>query len=119
MTTVWANKTNAIKHVVLTKTNGEQVMFKEGDFITYVGRPDGVRIVEIVGKYSEDGPRGFKYLPWRVEENRWATPQWSMRGDPRYVICRPTGLPYFGQHIDWESVDLGIMPAEGETTCCV
>jgi hypothetical protein len=119
MTTTWANKTDANKTILLTKTSGEQVTFKEGDFITYDGRETGVKVVEIVGKYSEDGPRGFKYLPWRQEQKRWATPQWSMKGDPRYNICMPTGAPYFGQHINWDSVELGVMPAEGEITCSI
>ena len=73
-----------------------------GDCIIYNGRELPIRIDKIAG--SEEGPIGFEYLPWRGE--RWGTPTITLRGNPRFIICPPTGLPHYGQHIDWESIQI-------------
>lgn len=76
-----------------------------GDFITYEGRTDtGVIITKIYGYEEESGPRCFTYLPWRDEYGRWATRQFSLRGDPRSIICYPEGSHHYGQHIDWSTI---------------
>ena len=68
------------------------------DCIIWEGRSEYVKIVDVIGDDSTIGPRGFIYLPWR-NEGRWATPQFSLRGDPRFVIVYPSGTPHYGLHI--------------------
>ena len=77
-----------------------------GDFITYEGRPDGVRIEQFTHKKSDPrGPIGFVYLPWRAE-GKWATPIFNLRGNPRHIIAYPVGIDNYGEHIDWNNVKL-------------
>ena len=98
MTQVWLDATkNAI---VVTKHNGTTLIIQVGDSITYTGRELGVKVELFVGG---EGPIGMEYLPFR-EDGRFATPVFSMRGNPHFIICRPTGLSHYGQHIDWDSV---------------
>ena len=89
MTSTWNNAERT--EILLTKTDGSTLILKKGDFITYEGHELGVRIETLVGR--EEGPIGITYLPWR-----------GLRGDARFLICRPTGLPHFGIHPNWESV---------------
>jgi hypothetical protein len=98
MTSTWNNVDRT--EILLTKADGSQVTIRKGDYISYEGHELGVRIESLCGR--EEGPIGITYLPWRGE--RWATPQFSFRGDARFLICRPTGLPHFGIHPNWETV---------------
>jgi hypothetical protein len=98
MTSTWNNADRT--EILLTKADGSQVTIKKGDYIAYEGHELGVRIEALCGR--EEGPIGITYLPWRGE--RWATPQFSFRGDARFLICRPTGLPHFGIHPNWDTV---------------
>jgi hypothetical protein len=112
--TEWHIKPESIQH---TNKNGDVLILKVGQFITYEGRLDDVRIEEFT--YSNSGPIGFIYLPWRGE--RWGTPAISLRGNPRHVICYPHGYSHYGQHINWETVKLvngGICP-EMKTTSII
>lgn len=102
---------------ILTKESNEIITLKIGDFITYKGRPEdskGVRIQEFTWKSSDDrGPIGLIYLPWRTKENCWATVAWSIKGNPRHLIAFPVGVVHYGQHVEWETVELmngGICP---------
>lgn len=80
------------------------IILKLGDCIIYKSREFPVRIEKFVGYQEDSGPIGFEYLPWRGE--RWGTPTWGIRGNPRFIICPPTGLPHYGQHIEWETVEI-------------
>ncbi len=78
-------------------------LFTVGDYVTFEGRNGtGVLITDIIGS-EEEGPKGITYLPFRDCENRWATPVYSLRGDPRFLICPPGGSLHYGLHIPWET----------------
>ena len=98
-TITWDNYPNSIQ--VHTKANN--IILKIGDCIIYSTREYPVRIDKFAGK-DDVGPIGFEYLPWRGD--RWATPTFGLRGNPRFIICPPTGLPHYGQHIDWDSIEI-------------
>jgi hypothetical protein len=86
--------------------NNNTIILKIGDCIIYKSRELPVRIDQFIG-YRDDpnsGPLGFEYLPWRGD--RWGTPTWGLRGNPRFIICPPTGLPHYGQHIEWDTVQI-------------
>ena len=102
MTTVWHNAPTSVLH---TKRNGNKLILNVGDCILYEGRDLPVRIEKFTG---DKEVMGFIYLPWRGE--RWATPVFSMRGDARHMICYPWGLEHYGQHMNWESVELAVNP---------
>jgi hypothetical protein len=89
---------------ILIKANSERLVLTVGDFITYKGRPDGVRIESFTHSTKEVGPIGMTYLPWRAEEGRWASLSYSIRGNNRHAIASPYGIRHFGEHIDWDSV---------------
>lgn len=76
----------------------DPLVLSPGDCITWDGRNDYVKIVEVFGYETEVGPCGFTYLPYR-EDGRWASPAWCLRGDARFVICYPAGTPHYGLHI--------------------
>lgn len=97
MTSTWNNAERT--EILLTKADGSTLVLKKGDKIKYDGHELGVRIESLVG--HAEGPIGITYLPWG---DHWATPLFGMRGDPRFLICIPTGLPHFGIHPNWESV---------------
>jgi hypothetical protein len=103
-TTVWADSTK--KSIILIRPDGTTVCkISEGDFISFQHREDGVRVEQFNYHVTDPGPRGFKYLPWREKEQRWATPVCDGFGRPsRYVVCYPSGLPTFGEHINWSTV---------------
>jgi hypothetical protein len=86
--------------------NNNTIILKLGDCIIYKSRELPIRIDKFIGYQndSDSGPLGFEYLPWRGE--RWGTPTWGLRGNPRFIICPPTGLPHYGQHIDWDTVEI-------------
>jgi hypothetical protein len=100
------NCENIIWHEYPNSVQFNNTILKIGDCIIYKTRDLPVRIDRFVG--SEQGPIGFEFLPWRGE--RWATPTCSLRGNPRFIICPPTGLPHYGQHIDWDTVKIVPMP---------
>ena len=58
----------------------------------------------VYGYDEESGPRCMTYLPWRDETGRWASHQFSLRGDPRTIICYPEGTRHYGQHINWATI---------------
>jgi hypothetical protein len=91
---VWHEYPNSIKM--------NNIILKLGDCIIYKTRELPVRIERFVGYEDDSGPIGFEYLPWRGE--RWGTPTWGLRGNPRFIICPPTGLPHYGQPLEWETV---------------
>lgn len=103
--------------VILTKTDGTKIELNVGDCITYSGpisRPDGVKIISFSSKEFKSkpdvGPIGVIYLPWRKDEQKWASTAFSMRGDPRHIICDPVGLRHYGEHIDWDTVKVILNP---------
>jgi hypothetical protein len=95
--TSWYEYPDSVKLVTKTKS----IILKVGDCIIYTSRELPVRIDKFVGN---EAPIGLEYLPWRGE--RWGTPTWGLRGNPRFIICIPAGLPHYGQHIDWESIEI-------------
>lgn len=110
---LWDSNDTEKTQVILTKENNETVTLCVGDFITYNGRPDGVRIEDFTGQRTDIGPIGMTYLPWRKEKSRWATVIWSLRGNLRHIIAHPCGMMKYGEHIDWETVELlndGVCP---------
>ena len=94
---VWHEYPNSIKVITLNNT-----ILKLGDCIVYKSRDLPVRIDRFCG--NEEGPMGFEFLPWRGE--RWGTITFSLRGNPRFIICPPTGLSHYGQHIEWDTVKI-------------
>ena len=92
----WNVKGESVK---LVKDDGSEMILSVGDFIKFEGRDEGVRIEQIVG----DNPIGMEYLPWRGA--RWATPVFSLRGNPRFLVCYPYGKNTYGQHINWNTVE--------------
>jgi len=109
MAVVWLSKGDS---VLLVKKCNERITISVGDFITYEGRPDGVRVESFTSAKDEDGPIGMIYLPWRAGiPGRWATPIFTLRGNPRHIIAMPYGIRHYGEHIDWETVvNLGRPP---------
>ena len=113
MTVLWESQ-DSHETAILTKESGETVRLRIGDFITYKGRPDGVRIDGFTQKPSDPrGPIGLIYLPWRKETSRWATIAFTLKGNPRHLIAFPCGAEHYGEQVVWESVELlndGICP---------
>lgn len=115
MTTQWINPTDNTS-IFLTKQDGTKLTLKVGDCITFrafsdiSSRLDGVIITSFTSKDFKSnpntGPIGMTYLPWRKDEKRWATASYGMRGDSRHVICYPTGTPHYGEHIEWDTVEI-------------
>ena len=44
------------------------------------------------------------YLTWK--KTKWAEPRFTLRGNPRHIICVPDGMNHYGQHIDWNTIEL-------------
>ena len=87
----------------------DSYILRVGDFITYEGRQEsGTVIVEFHGDEKNTGPNGFRNLPWRDEPDRengrWASVAFTLRGDVRFVICNPCGLPFYGLHINFKTI---------------
>jgi hypothetical protein len=97
---IWYEYPNSIKM--------NNIIFNVGDCIIYKSRELPVRIEKFVGYEVDSGPIGFEYLPWRGD--RWGTPTWGLRGNPRFIICLPIGLPHYGQHIEWNTVQIVTNP---------
>ena len=91
------------KSILLTKRDGSKQIIKLGDCITHNRRELPIRVDRFTF-VNEHEVIGFEYLPWRGA--RWGTPAFSMRGNPRHIICMPGGIMHYGQHIDWESVEV-------------
>ena len=106
-TVLWID-TNDHTKVILRKDSDETLVLSVGDFITYEGRPDGVRIEGFTftnKEHEREGPIGMTYIPWRPKEKRWASISWSlMRGNNRHIIAFPCGRSHFGEHIDWNTM---------------
>jgi len=98
---VWSDV--ATKRFDLYVTKDTCVNLGVDDCIIWGDRHEYAKIVQVIGNDSLSGPRGFIYLPWR-NEGRWATPQFSLRGDPRFVICYPGGTPHYGLHIPLHTI---------------
>jgi hypothetical protein len=113
---LWNDGDDSKNSVVLTKVSGEKIVLSIGDFITYNGRKDGVRITGFSGTDREIiGPIGMYYTPWRKEAQKWATQKWCLKGDMRHIIALPCGSPHWGEIIDWNSVNHlndGVCPVE-------
>jgi len=86
-----------------SETDPDPLVLYPGACVTWEGRPDYVKIVDVYGQASEIGPRGFTYLPYR-KEGRWASKTWSLRGDARFVICYPAGTPHYGLHVPLQTM---------------
>lgn len=89
------------------------LIIKIGDFVSCKSRDTGFKIINFTGREDASGPIGIIYLPWRSEQQKWATPLFTLRGDPRHIICYPCGIPHFGQHEPFNSFELlnnGICP---------
>ena len=95
---------NVLWHEYPNSIKINNTILNVGDCIIYKTRELPIRIDRIVGNKDDPGPMGFEYLPWRGE--RWGTPTFSLRGNPRFIICPPTGLPHYGQHIDWTTIEI-------------
>lgn len=95
---VWSNFGE--KRFFLYKSEGDTdpLELGPGDTITWEGRSDYSKIVDVVGQETS-GPMGFSYLPYRDTEDRWASFAFSLRGDARFVICYPEGIQHYGLHI--------------------
>ena len=107
MLTVFWTSLDSIRTITITKDNNEIMTLNVGDFITYEGRPDGVRIEQFTHKKSDPrGPIGLVYIPWRPLTNSWATPIFNLRGNPRHLIAYPVGIDNYGEHIDWNTIKL-------------
>jgi hypothetical protein len=99
--------------ITLFKNNGTTIPIRVGDYITYEGRHLGVRVECFVGSASDIGPIGMEYLPKRAD-GQLAVPVWSMRGNPRFLICWPAGARKYGQHINWDTVEICISTFNNE-----
>jgi hypothetical protein len=115
MLTVFWTSLDSTRTITITKDNNEIMTLNVGDFITYEGRPDGVKITQFTYKDSDPrGPIGLIYLPWRTE-GKWATPIWNLKGNPRHLIAFPVGREHYGEQIDWNTIQLvngGVCPDE-------
>ena len=101
MTTKWLVP---MESILLTKESNEIVTLCVGDFITYTGRPDVVRIDEFTGRATDEGPMGMTYRPWRKESKKFAEILWSLKGNVRHIIAYPCGMSHYGEQIDWNSI---------------
>ena len=94
--------------------NGTILTIKKGSWLKLPNRDDMVMVDSITTKMNWDvtyvGPVGITYLPWRYNVRRFASILWSMRGNHRFIICYPMGRDTYGQHIDWEQVEVGEEP---------
>jgi hypothetical protein len=92
-----------LESICICKKNGDKLILKKDDIISFYHRESGVKITNFTGHADKPGPIGLEYLPWRG--NRWASPIITLRGNPRHIIAYPTGMPHYGEHIKWYSVN--------------
>ena len=112
---VWTNdKKNEFQYY---KENGTSITICLGTWLLLPNRPDKVIVDKIYSLYKNkidslesNGPCGISYLPWRENENRFASPSFSMRGNSRFIVCYPVGRNTYGSHIDWDKVEVCTKP---------
>lgn len=103
MSLLWKDENQSI--AVLTKKNGDTIELSKGTLFKYPVRPLGVKITGFTSKESDlRGPIGVEYLPWRG--TRWGSTLYSFKGNLRHLIAHPVGFCHYGEHIDWESIEL-------------
>lgn len=100
---VWVNYAEKSFFLYKNKEDTHPLLLYPGICITWDGREDYVKIVNVLGRECDEGPRGFSFLPWR-KEGRWATPHITLRGDARFAICYPTGFPHYGLHLPLHTI---------------
>jgi len=100
---IWKNPSTKTFYLYRNDTDEDPLVLSAGTCITWEGRKDYVKITQVLGTESEEGPRGFTYLPYR-EEGRWASLAFTLRGDPRFIICYPSGTPHYGLHIPLHTI---------------
>ena len=105
---VWSNVNLKRFHLYRNQHDTSPLELGINDTIIWDGRDTYVKIVEVIGTEEETGPRGFVYLPWR--EGRWASPMYSLRGDPRYIICYPEGSSHYGLHVGLHTIEKDEVP---------
>jgi hypothetical protein len=98
--TTWYEPHKSILH---TKRDGSRVIIKLGDCITHSRHELPIRVDKFTF-LNDNEVIGFEYLPWRG--TRWGTPAFSMRGNPRHIICMPGGIMHYGLHIEWDTVQV-------------
>ena len=106
---VWKDLASKTFYLYRNPEDETPLVLSQGTCITWEGREDYVKIIEVFGRASDDGPIGFTYLPYR-KEGRWATPAWSLRGDARFIICYPSGTPHYGLHIQLQTIRVDDAP---------
>jgi hypothetical protein len=80
-----------------------------GDCFTFdyeiVKRSNDICVVtQFTGYKNDSGPIGFNYVPWKIKENRWDFVIWGKNS--RHLICMPCGIGYFGDVINWETLQI-------------
>ena len=93
-----------LESIRICKKNGKELILKKNDIISLLNRELGVKITNFTGNADQPGPIGLEYLPWRG--TRYATPQMTLRGNPRHIITYPWGIKKYGEHINWYFVRL-------------
>ena len=128
----WNDETNQVFDVKMK--DGTLKTFQKGLWVKLPRRNDKVIIDSIVAPFHNEqekqmllnqysncnndetikniilGPRGITYLPWRYDEKRFATMSYTMRGNQRFIVCYPVGIRHFGQHINWDLVEITSPP---------
>ncbi len=124
----WTDETMEIFDVKLK--DGTIKTFQKGTWVNLPGRNDKVIIDSIIVPYNNNnnnnnnnndatsrptnsitvGPLGITYLPWRDDENRFASVSYTMRGNQRFIICYPVGISHYGQHINWDLIEITSPP---------
>ena len=91
----------------LLKRNGSSLTLKKGSWVKLPAREDKC-LIDYVYNLNESliGPTGISYLPRRDDEQRFASKQWSMRGNPRFIVCYPEGRNNYGIQLDWDKLEL-------------
>ena len=117
----WTDETMKIFDVKLK--DGTIKTFQKGTWVILPGRNDKVIIDSILVPYNNNddtsrtstnsinvGPLGITYLPWRDDEKRFASMSYTMRGNQRFIICYPVGISHYGQHINWDLIEITSPP---------
>jgi len=100
---LWLDSKDGFK---LLKRNGSSLILKKGSWIKLPNREDKCLVDRLYDlKESSIGPTGMSYLPWRKDEQRFASKQWSMKGNPRFIVCYPEGRHTYGIQLNWEEVE--------------
>jgi hypothetical protein len=116
----WTDETKEMFDVKMK--DGTFKTFQKGTWVKLPGRNDKVIIDSIIVPYNNEdksrtpaisinvGPLGITYLPWRDDEKRFASMSYTMRGNQRFIICYPVGISHYGQHVDWDLVEITSPP---------